>query len=120
MMNRLFSLLQRVFTTVYAPEPELRDFLKRGQTEKTPLAQVTAAVLSALSLPVVPFGTVIGAYVLVLLRSAKGRRIFARDYASIVAATPHLEPGGSRVVWIVFAVATVLGVATLVFAFVLR
>jgi len=83
-------------------------------------AASAAAVLSALSLPVVPFGTVIGAYVLVLLRSAKGRRIFARDYASIVAATPHLEPGGSRVVWIVFAVATVLGVATLVYVFVLR
>jgi hypothetical protein len=63
---------------------------------------------------------VIGAYVLVLLRSAKGRRIFARDYASIVAATPHIEPGGSRVVWIVFAVAAVLGAATLVYLFVLR
>lgn len=83
-------------------------------------AASAAAVLSALSLPIVPFGTVIGAYVLVLLRSAKGRRIFARDYASIVAATPHLEPGGSRVVWIVFTTATVLGVATLVFFFVLR
>lgn len=83
-------------------------------------AASAAAVLSALSLPIVPFGTVIGAYVLVLLRSAKGRRIFARDYASIVAATPHLQPGRSRAVWIVFAVATVLGVATLVFFFMLR
>jgi len=83
-------------------------------------AASAAAVLSALSLPVIPFGTVIGGYVLVLLRSAKGRRIFARDYASVVAATPHIEPGGSRVVWIVFAVAAVLGVTTLVFAFVIR
>jgi len=83
-------------------------------------AASAAAVLSALSLPVVPFGTVIGAYVLVVLRSAKGRRIFARDYASIVAATPHIEAGGSRVVWIVFAVAAVLGAATLVYLFVLR
>lgn len=83
-------------------------------------AASAAAVLSALSLPVFPFGTVIGGFVLVLLRSAKGRRVFARDYASIVAATPHLEPGGSRLVWIVFAVAAVLGIATLVFVFVLR
>jgi hypothetical protein len=83
-------------------------------------AASAAAVLSALSLPVIPFGTVIGAYVLVLLRSAKGRRIFARDYAGIVAATPHIEPGSSRVVWIVFAVAAVLGAATLVYLFVLR
>jgi hypothetical protein len=83
-------------------------------------AASAAVVLSALSLPVVPFGTVIGTYVLVVLRSAKGRRIFARDYASIVAATPHLEPGASRVVWIVFAVAAVLGAATLVYVFMLR
>ena len=83
-------------------------------------AASAAAVLSALSLPVVPFGTVIGAYVLVVLRSAKGRRIFTRDYASIVAATPHIEPGGSRLVWIVFAVAAVLGAATLVYVFMLR
>lgn len=83
-------------------------------------AASAAAVLSALSLPVVPFGTVIGTYVLVVLRSAKGRRIFARDYASVVAATPHIQPGGSRVVWIVFAVATVLGAATLVYVFMLR
>ena len=83
-------------------------------------AASAAAVLSALSLPVIPFGTVIGAYVLVLLRSAKGRRIFSRDYASIIAATPHIEPGRSLVVWIVFAVAAVLGAATLVYFFVLR
>ena len=83
-------------------------------------AATGAVVLSVVSLPVVPFGTVLGAYVLIVLRSAKARRIFARDYANIVAATPHLEPGSSRVVWIVFAVAAVLGVATLVYAFLLR
>lgn len=83
-------------------------------------AASAATVLSALSLPIVPFGTVIGAYVLIVLRSAKGRRIFRRDYASIVAATPHIAAGSSRVVWIVFAVAAVLGVVTLVYVFMLR
>lgn len=47
MLQRLLMILQRIFTTVYAPEPGLRIFLTRGQTQETPLAQVTAAVLSA-------------------------------------------------------------------------
>jgi hypothetical protein len=47
MFHRLLSLLQRVFTTVYAPQPEQRAFLTRSQTQETPLAQVTAAVLTA-------------------------------------------------------------------------
>ena len=83
-------------------------------------AASAAVVLSALSLAVVPFGTVLGAYVLVVLRSAKGRRIFAPDYANVVAATPHLEPGSSRVVWITFAVGALLTAAMLVFWFWLR
>lgn len=47
MIKRLVSLLQRIFTTVYAPQPELRTFLTRGQTQETAVAQVTAAVLTA-------------------------------------------------------------------------
>lgn len=47
MFHRLIYLLRRVFTTVYAPQPTLRKFLEREQTQQSPLAQVTVAVLSA-------------------------------------------------------------------------
>jgi len=47
MFQRLWRILQRVFTIVYVPEPEVRTFLTHGQTQETPLAQVTVAVLSA-------------------------------------------------------------------------
>ena len=47
MFDRLASLLRRIFTTVYSPQPEARAFLTRGQTQETPLAQVTVAVLTA-------------------------------------------------------------------------
>lgn len=47
MFQRLVHFLRRVFTVVYVPEPSLRTFLSRGQTQSTPLAEVTAAVLSA-------------------------------------------------------------------------
>ncbi|HWL09649.1 MAG TPA: LssY C-terminal domain-containing protein, partial [Planctomicrobium sp.] len=47
MFHHCVSLLRRLFTTWYAPEPGLRTFMTRGQTQETPLAQVTVAVLSA-------------------------------------------------------------------------
>ena len=47
MFSRLWRILLRVFTIVYAPEPELRTFLTHGQTQESPLARVTVAVLSA-------------------------------------------------------------------------
>jgi hypothetical protein len=47
MAHRLAHFLRRVFTTAYAPEADARTFLTRGQTQETPLAEVTAAVLTA-------------------------------------------------------------------------
>ena len=47
MLHHLARFLQRVFAIVYAPQPGLRTFLTRGQTQESPLAQVTVAVLSA-------------------------------------------------------------------------
>lgn len=47
MFSRLWRILQRIFTIVYEPQPELRGFLVRGQAQETPLSRVTVAVLSA-------------------------------------------------------------------------
>ena len=41
------SIFERLFTVRFIPEPEDRAFLERAQTQETPLAQVTAAVLDA-------------------------------------------------------------------------
>jgi hypothetical protein len=46
-MHRLIEFLKRVFTVVYAPAPDDRGFLSRGQTQETPLAEVTVAIPSA-------------------------------------------------------------------------
>ncbi|SFJ32988.1 LssY C-terminal domain-containing protein [Planctomicrobium piriforme] len=46
MFHRFLTLLQRAFTIYYAPEPGLKTFADREQTQETPQAQVTAAVLS--------------------------------------------------------------------------
>ena len=47
MFPRLWRILQRVFTIVYEPQPQLRAFLTRGQSQETSLARMTVAVLSA-------------------------------------------------------------------------
>lgn len=47
MFQRLWRILLRVFTIVYAPLPEQREFLSHGRTQESPLARVTVAVLSA-------------------------------------------------------------------------
>jgi hypothetical protein len=41
------TLFRRLFTTPYAPEPTLRTFLERAQTQQRPAAEVTVAVLDA-------------------------------------------------------------------------
>jgi hypothetical protein len=40
-------LFRRVFSVPYAPEPSLRTFLERAQTQQRPAAEVTVAVLDA-------------------------------------------------------------------------
>ncbi len=47
MFQRVASVVRRVFTTVYAPEPLSREFSSRAQTQSDSLAQVTVAVLSS-------------------------------------------------------------------------
>jgi hypothetical protein len=41
------TLLQRLFTVTYSPEPTFRGFLSRAETQDGPVAQVTAAVADA-------------------------------------------------------------------------
>ncbi len=41
------QLFQRLFTVAYDPDPSYREFLSRAQTQDSPLAQVTVAVLDA-------------------------------------------------------------------------
>ena len=85
----------------------------RGIRQLKPWARVTTIVLSIVGLIGFPVGTLINGCILYLLFAAKGRRIFAADYAGIVAATPHVKTRTSIAVWIVLGV-LVLFVAVLV------
>ncbi len=88
-----------------------------GIRKLRPWARVTCIVLSFLGLFNFPSGTLIDGYILYLLFSKKGRRIFASDYPDIVAATPDVKYRTSMVTWIALGLVLVLiagFVATLV------
>ena len=72
-------------------------------------ARIVAIVLSVIGLLGFPIGTLLNGYILYLLLSEKGRRIFEPDYVDIVAATPHIKYRTSMIVWIVLGV-LILGV----------
>lgn len=70
----------------------------------TPWARIAAIVFAGIGLLGFPIGTLINGYILYLLLSQKGRRIFQPDYLQIVAATPEVKYRTSVVVWIVLGV----------------
>jgi hypothetical protein len=76
-------------------------FVARGVRKLRPWARTTTTVLAIIGLLGFPVGTLINGYILYLLHSKKGKRIFEEDYQDIIEATPHVKYRTSVVVWIV-------------------
>jgi hypothetical protein len=75
----------------------------RGLRKLQPWARLVCIVLSAIGLLGFPLGTLINGYILYLVLSAQGKRVFEDDYPAIVAATPHIKYRTSVVTWVVLA-----------------
>jgi hypothetical protein len=73
-----------VFTAVFAA-------VGWGFRTLSPWVRWVGGILSVLGLLAFPLGTLINGYILFLLFSPKGARVFAPDYADIRAATPHVR-----------------------------
>jgi hypothetical protein len=106
-----------IITPIYVLLGVLSILLGRGIKSLRPWARTTAVVLACVGLLAVPVGTAINGYILYLLLSKKGQRIFEADYADIVAATPHIQYRGSLLTWILLAVALVLFVTIMSVSF---
>jgi hypothetical protein len=78
-----------------------------------PNVRIVAGVFAALGLLSFPIGTIINGYILYLLFSKKGERVFSADYQAIVDATPHIKYKTSIVVWLLIAI-LILGIAAAV------
>lgn len=79
-------------------------FVGRGLRNFQPWARIASIVLTILGLFNFPVGTLINIYILYLLFSEKGRRIFQSDYPDIVAATPDIKARTSIVVWVLLGI----------------
>src|SRR5690606_39569288 len=85
-----------------------------------PWARIAGIVMAILGLFGFPIGTLINGYILYLLLSQKGRRIFQPDYAHIVAATPEVKCRTSIVVWIILGIFLLGILAAISLPFVMR
>jgi len=92
--------------------------LARGIRALRPWARTTAIVLSGVGLLGFPVGTAIHGYILYLLLCRKGKRLFAQDYADIIAATPQIQSRGSVLTWILLGLALALFLALTTVAFI--
>lgn len=100
---KVASLLGFVGTFVYAALAVLMFWLGRGLRRLNPSVRIVAAVIAGIGLIGFPIGTLINAYVLWLLLSAKGKTVFSEDYRRIVAETPHLRYRTPWWVWVLLA-----------------
>jgi hypothetical protein len=91
-------------TVVYSAIGVLMLFVARGVRQLKPWARTTTIVLAAIGLLGFPLGTLINGYILYLMLSKKGKRIFEDDYKDIMEATPHIKYRTSIVVWIVLGI----------------
>jgi hypothetical protein len=93
-------------------------FIGRGIRNLRPWARVAVIMLASLGCIVgvarLSLGIVVQVYILYLLFSKKGRRIFASDYPDIVAATPEIKYRTSIVIWILLGLVVLLILAALV------
>ncbi len=89
----------------------LQGFTAVGLRRLQNWARIVAVVLSVVGLIGIPVGTLISAYFLYLLLSAKGKIVFSEQYRSVVEQTPHVKYKTSIVVWIL------LGLLVLLIAF---
>ncbi len=80
-------------------------------------AQIAAGIMSAISMMNFPIGTIIGALILFVLFSPKGRFVFTAEYKQVIAATPHMKYRTAKWVWIALVVFLLLMVLLAVTAF---
>lgn len=61
-------------------------------------SKIGIGILSGLGLLAIPIGTIINAYILWLVFSAKGKTVFSDEYKEVIEATPHIKYKTSKIV----------------------
>ena len=91
-------------------------FVGWGYRELHPWVRWPGGLVSTLGLLAFPFGTIIHGYILYLMFSPQGSRVFAPDYADIRRQTPHVKFKRSALEWAIVLV--ILGGLVAAFAWI--
>lgn len=104
-----------VIVAVYCALAVLFGVLGYGFRRLRPWIRIPATLVAVPGLFAIPLGTLIQAYILYLMFSAKGRVVLGSGYAGIVAATPHLRYRRTVGDWIALAIVVALIVGGVAF-----
>jgi hypothetical protein len=90
----------------------LQFWIGRGLRRLNRQARIPTGILSGLGLLAIPIGTIINAYILYLIFSAKGKMVFSDEYKDVIAQTPHIKYRTSILVWILLGlIVLIIGAA---------
>ena len=78
--------------------------------------RVPVAILSGIGLLNFPIGTLINAYILYLVFSAKGQYVLSRPYAEIIRQTPHVRYRSSALLIVLLIIIGLIVAAVVTFA----
>ena len=97
------TALMAGMSVFYAAMAGLFLWVGHGLRRLNPAARTVAAVLSGIGLIGFPVGTLINGYILWLLFSRTGKRVFSEEYRRIIAETPHVKFRNPVRVWVILA-----------------
>jgi hypothetical protein len=106
--SRGISLVELLLLAFYGVMGSVAIALCFGLNKLQPWTRIVGSIFAGFGLLAFPCGTLINAYVLWLLLSAKGSMVFSPQYKQIIAETPHIKYKTSIVVWILLGLLLLL------------
>lgn len=70
-----------------------------GVRRLKPWSRIAASVVAVPGLLGFPIGTIISGYILYLMLSKKGRRVYSAEYQGVIAATPQIRYRSTILIW---------------------
>lgn len=95
------AIVTLILPIIYVPLGLVQGFVAIGLRKLNNVGRIGGTVFGAIGLLGIPIGTLISAYLLYLLWSAKANMVFSPEYQRIRRATPHIKYKTSIVTWIV-------------------
>lgn len=95
------ATIMLILPIIYVPLGIVQGIVAIGLRKLNNVGRIGGTVFGAIGLLGIPIGTLISAYLLYLLWSAKANMVFSPEYQRIRLATPHIKYKTSIVTWIV-------------------